>query len=119
MVAFLWWKRFNPLQNEICEEVDGDGGDVLILALKRVFHVAPWDAILIAHTFDGASQISVHNYCKQRIEGEQLDNKVILARLRQILSNVEVITADELLEFVDECAQFLAPFSLYCEVEVI
>ena len=119
MIAFLWWKRFNPLQNEICEEVDSNNGDFTILALKRVLHVAPWDAILIAHTFDGASQISVYNYCKQRIEGEQLDNQVILARLRQILSNVEVITADELLEFVDECAQFLAPFSLYCEVEVI
>lgn len=73
MVA-LFWKEVNPLQNEVCKEVDGDDEDLLILALKRVFHVAPWDAILIAHLPDGGSNVSINECCTQRIEGEQLDN---------------------------------------------
>lgn len=68
-MAALLEEEVNPLQNKVCKEVDGDCGDVLILALKGVFHVAPWDAILIAHLSDGCSQICVHEYCKQRVEG--------------------------------------------------
>ncbi len=58
MVA-LFWKDVNPLQNEVCKEVDGDGGDVLILALKRLLHVTPWDAVLVTHLRDSSSNVSI------------------------------------------------------------
>ena len=119
-MAALLEEEVNPLQNKVCKEVDGDGGDVLSLALKGVLDVAPGDAILIAHLHDGSCNVSINEYCKQRVEREQLDYQVVVARLRKVLSNVEVVlTAHKLLEFVDKRAQFLASFSFYCEVEVI
>jgi hypothetical protein len=119
-MAALLEEEVNPLQNKVCKEVDGDGGDVLILALKGVLDVASWNTNLIAHLRDGGSNVSINEYCKQRVERKQLDYQVVVARLRKVLSNVEVVlTAHKLLEFVDKLAQFLASFSFYCEVEVI
>lgn len=64
MVA-LFWKEVNPLQNEVCKEVDCDNGDFAILALKRLLHVTSWDAVLVTHLRDGGCNVRVEEHCKQ------------------------------------------------------
>ena len=58
MVA-LFWKEVNPLQNEVCKEVDCDNGDFAILALKRLLYVTSWDAVLVTHLRDSSSNVSI------------------------------------------------------------
>lgn len=58
MVAFFW-KEVNPLQNEVCKEVDCDNGDFAILTLKRLLNVTSWDAVLVTHLRDSSSNVSI------------------------------------------------------------
>ena len=61
MVA-LFWKEVNPLQNEVCKEVDCDNGDFAILSLKRLLHVTSWDAVLVTHLRDSSSNVSIKEH---------------------------------------------------------